>query len=127
MNAKGLWVDLVDGHVNVFVVLVVVAGGDVLVVREPQRVDKVLHDMPELPPVEASVFWVKRDNEVVGAGFSCPCILRLDGLDKSAGELDVVGRGHTREIGSQEPGCSGGVALAADVARELAKAISRRR
>ena len=38
--------------------------------------------MPELPPVEASVFWVERDDEVVGAGFPCPCILRLDGLDE---------------------------------------------
>ena len=83
--------------------------------------------VPSAPPVEASVFWVERDDEVVGAGFPCPCILRLDGLDESAGELDVVGRGHTREIGSQEPGCSGGVALAPDVARELTKAISRSR
>lgn len=123
MNPEALGMDLVDGHVNVFVVLVVVAGGDVLVVREPQRVDKVLHNMPELRPVEASVFWVKRDDEVVGAGFACPSILRLDGLDESAGELDVVGRGHTREIGSQEPGCSGGVALTPDLARELTKAI----
>lgn len=122
MNAKGLWVDLVDSHMDVFVVLVVVAGGDVVVVREPQRVDKVLHDAPSLPPVETSVVWVERDDEVVGAGFACPSILRLDGLDESAGELDVVGRGHTREIGSQEPGCSGGVALTADVARELTKA-----
>ena len=85
----------------------------------------MLHDAPELPPVEASVFWVERDDEVVGAGFPCSCILRLDGLDESAGELDVAGRSHGRKIGSQEPGGSGGVALAPDVARELAKAISR--
>ena len=127
MNPEALGMDLVDGHVNVFVVLVVVAGGDVLVVREPQRVDQVLHNMPELRPVEASVFWVERDNEVVGAGFPCSCILRLDGLDESAVELDVVGRGHTREIGSQEPGRSGGMAPAPDVAREPTKAIFRSR
>ena len=127
MNPEGARMDLVDGHVNVFVGFVVVASGDVLVLRKPQGVDEAFHNMPELLPVEASVFRVERDDEVGGAGFPCSCILRLDGLDESAGELDVVGRGHTREIGSQEPGCSGGVALAPDVARELAKAISRRR
>jgi len=59
MDAKGLWLDLVDGHVNVFVVFVVVPSGDVLVVGEPQGVDEGFHDMPELLPVEASVFRVK--------------------------------------------------------------------
>ena len=116
---------LVDGHVHVLVVFVVVTDGNVLVIGKPQRLHQVFHNTPELVPVEASVFWVKRDDEVVGAGFPCPCILRLDGLDESAGELDVAGRSHSRKIGSQEPGCSGGVALAPDVARELTKAISR--
>jgi len=51
----------------------------------------------------------------------------LDGLDESAGELDFSARSHSRKIGSQEPRCSGGVALAPDVARELTKAISRSR
>ena len=83
--------------------------------------------VPSAPPVEASVFWVERDDEVVGPGFPCPCILRVDGLDKSACELDVLGRGDARKIGGQEPRCSGGMAVAPDVARELAKAISRSR
>jgi hypothetical protein len=51
--------NLVDGHVNVFVVFVVVAGSDVLVVGEPQGDDEVFHDMPQLLPVEASVFPMK--------------------------------------------------------------------
>jgi hypothetical protein len=51
--------DLVDGHVNVFVVLVVVPGSDVLVVGEPQGVDEIFHNMPQLLLVEASVFRVK--------------------------------------------------------------------
>ena len=125
VNPKGLWVDLVDCYMHVLVVFVVVTDGDVLVPGKPQSLHKAFHNTPELVPVEASVFWVKRHDEVVGTCFPCPCILRLDGLDESAGELDVVGRGHTREIGSQEPGCSGGVAPAPDVARELTKAISR--
>jgi hypothetical protein len=46
--------DLVDGHVNVLVVLVAVAGCDVLVFGEPKDVDKILHSMAEFLPVEAS-------------------------------------------------------------------------
>jgi hypothetical protein len=59
VNPKGLRVDLVDGYVKVFVVLVVVTRSDVLVVRKPQSLHKVFHNTPELVPVEASVFRVK--------------------------------------------------------------------
>ena len=85
MNAEGSRMDLVDGHVNVFVVFVVVAGGDVLVLRKPQGVDEVFHNMPELLPIEASVFWMKRNDEVIGSVVGCPRILRLNGLDQSTG------------------------------------------
>ena len=51
--------NLVDGHVNVFVLFVVVAGSDVLVVGEPQGVDQVFHNVPQLLPVETSVFRMK--------------------------------------------------------------------
>ena len=104
--------DLVDGDVQVLVVLVVVAGRDVLVLGEPQDVDKMLHDMLELFPVEASVLWVKRDDEVIRAVLACPGVLRLDGFDQPAGELDVVGGAYTGEVGRRgtrllEDRCSG--------------------
>jgi hypothetical protein len=46
MNPEALGMDLIDGHVNVFVVLVVVAGGDVLVLGKPEDVHQVFHDAP---------------------------------------------------------------------------------
>lgn len=71
--------------------------------------------MPELLPVEASVIWVKRNDEVMGAVPACPRILRLSGLDQSTGELDVVGGGYAGKVRGQEPGGSRVSALAADV------------
>ena len=59
VNPKSLRMDLVDGHVDVFVVFVVVPSGDILVPGKPQRLHKVFHNTPELVPVEASVFGVK--------------------------------------------------------------------
>jgi hypothetical protein len=59
VNPKGLRVDLVDGHVDVFVVFVVVTGGDVLVTGEPQSLDKAFHNTPQLFGVEPSVFRMK--------------------------------------------------------------------
>ena len=56
MDTEGLRVDLVDGHVDMFVVFVVVASGDVLVLGKPQRPHEVFDNMPELLHVEASVF-----------------------------------------------------------------------
>ena len=94
--------DLVDGHVHVLVVLVVVAGCDVLVFGEPKDVDKMFHNVPELLPVEASVLGVKRDDEVIRSVLACPGVLRLDGLDQPAGELDVGNR--TRVGVRQGPG-----------------------
>jgi hypothetical protein len=76
-----------------------VASGGVLVLRKPQSVDEVFHNMPKLLPVEASVFWVKRDDEMVGAVLARARILRLDGLDQPAGKLDVVGAGYARKVG----------------------------
>jgi hypothetical protein len=119
--------DLVDGHVNVFVVFVVVAGGDVVVLRKPQGVDEAFHNMPELLPVEASIFWMKRDDEMIGPVVGCPRILRLDGFDQSAGELDVVGAGYAGKVGGEEPCGSNVMAPAADVAGELDKALARLR
>jgi hypothetical protein len=51
VNPKGLRMDLVDGHVDVFVVFIVVPGGDILVARKPQSLHKVFHNTPELVPV----------------------------------------------------------------------------
>jgi hypothetical protein len=59
VNPKGLRMDLVDGHVDVFVVFVVVAGGDVLVAGKPQSLHEVFHNTPELFRIEASVLRVK--------------------------------------------------------------------
>jgi len=59
VNPKGLRMDLVDGHVDVFVIFVVVACGDVLVTRKPQSLHQVFHNTTELVPIEASVFRVK--------------------------------------------------------------------
>ena len=44
---------------HVFVVFVVVARGNVLVLGEPKSVDEVFNHMPELLHVEASVFRMK--------------------------------------------------------------------
>jgi hypothetical protein len=44
---------------DVFVVFVVVAHGDVLVAGKPQSPHEVFHNTTELVPVEASVFRVK--------------------------------------------------------------------
>jgi hypothetical protein len=59
MDAEGLWVDLVDGHVDVFVILVVVPNGDVLVLGEAQSTHEVLHNLAELFHFEASILRVK--------------------------------------------------------------------
>ena len=48
-------------------------------------------------------------------------VLRVHGFDKSAGELEVVGRSDARKIGGQEPGRSRLGASAPNVARELTK------
>jgi len=45
----------------------------------------------------------------------------MHGFDKSAGELEVVGRGDARKIGGHEPRRSRLGASTPDVARELAK------
>ena len=125
MEPKALRMDLVDGHVKVFVVLVVVAGGNVLVLRKSQGVHEAFHNMAEFLALKASIFLVKRDDKMVGAVLACAGILRLDGLDQVAGELDVVGGGYAGEVGGEEPCCSRVVALATNVARELAKAPAR--
>lgn len=59
MDPKSLRVDLVDRHVNVLVVFVVVADGDVLVVGKPQSVHKLFHEVSQLLRVEASILGVK--------------------------------------------------------------------
>jgi len=112
VEPKALRMDLVDGHVKVFVVLVVVAGGNVLVLRKSQGVHEAFHNMAEFLALKASIFWVKRDDKMVGAVLACAGILRLDGLDQVAGELDVVGGGYAGEVGGEEPCCSRVVALA---------------
>jgi hypothetical protein len=48
--------DLVDGHVNVLVVFVVVAGRDVLVTGEPQSLHQVFHNTSEVVGTETTVF-----------------------------------------------------------------------
>jgi hypothetical protein len=116
--------DLVDGHVNVLVVFVAVAHRDVLVLREPKDVDQTFHNVPELLPVEAAVLGMKRDDEVIGALAARAGVLGLDGLDQPAGELDVLGGGHTGEVSGEEPGGSGIGAPAADVVSELTKALT---
>ena len=118
--------DLVDRYVNVLVVLVVVTGGDVLVTGKPQGLHKVFHNTPELVPVEASVFRVKRDDEVIGTVSPRAGVLRVHGLDESARELEVAGPGHTREIGGQEPRRPRLVASTPNVTGELTKALARR-
>jgi hypothetical protein len=123
VNPKGLRVDLVDRHVDVFVVFVVVASGDVLVLGKPQRVHEVFDNMPELLHVEASVFRMKRDDEVVRAVAPGAGILRVHGLDEAARKLEVVGRGDAREIGGQEPRGSWLGTSAPNVARELSKTL----
>ena len=55
--------------------------------------------MPKLLPVEASIFWVKQDDEMVGAVLARARIVRLDGLDQPAGKLDVVGAGYAGKVG----------------------------
>lgn len=110
--------DLVDGHANVFVVLVAVAGGDVLLFGETKDVDEMFHHVAKLLPVEASVLWVKRDDEVMRSVLARPDVLRLDALEQSAGELDAVG--------AEEPDCSRVGATATNVASQLTKALARR-
>ena len=53
VNPEGLRVDLVDSHMDVLVVFVVVTRGDVLVPGKAQGLHQVLHNTPELVPVEA--------------------------------------------------------------------------
>jgi hypothetical protein len=99
VNPKGLRVDLVDGYMNVLVVFVVVTRGDVLVPRKPQRLHQVFDNTPELVPVEAPVFRVKGDDHVIRAVAARAGVLRVQGLDESARELEVAGPGHARKIG----------------------------
>jgi hypothetical protein len=51
--------DLVDRDVDVFVVFVAVANGDVLVLRETQNIHKVFRDVLELFRVWAAILRVK--------------------------------------------------------------------
>ena len=90
--------------------------------RKPQGVDEGLDNMAELLPIEASIFWVKRDDEVIGAVAAPARILRLDGLDQPAGELDVVGAGYAGKVGGEKPCCSRVDTSTPNVAGELTKA-----
>jgi hypothetical protein len=122
VNAEGLRMDLVDGNVDVLVICVVVTHRDVLVIGKPQSLHEVLHNTPELVPVEASVFGIKSDDEVIGTVAAGAGVLRVHRLDELAGELQVVRLGHTRKIGGQEPGRPRLVASTPNVASELTKA-----
>ena len=59
MNPKGLRVDLVDRNVDVLVVFVVVANGDVLVLGEAESIDEVFHNALELLRIQASILGMK--------------------------------------------------------------------
>jgi hypothetical protein len=59
MNPKGLWVDLVNRDVDVLVIGVAVAHGDVLVLGKPQRVHEALHSLLELLSFESPIVGVK--------------------------------------------------------------------
>jgi hypothetical protein len=123
MNPKSLRVDLVDGDVDMLVVFVVVANGDVLVLRESEDIHKVLHNAPELLGVQASILWVKCDDEVIGALRARAGVLRLDCLHQVARELEIICPCDPQEIRSQEPRCSRLGASAPDIAGELTKAL----
>jgi hypothetical protein len=84
-------VDLVDRNVDVLVVRVAVAHGDVLVLGKPQRIHKPVHNLLELLSFEAPILGVKRDDEVIRALAPGAGVLWLDGVDELAGELEVVG------------------------------------
>jgi hypothetical protein len=92
------------------------------VVREPQSLHQVFHNTPELVPVEASVFRVEGDDHVIRAVVARAGVLRVDGLDESARELEVAGPGHANKIGGQEPGRARLLASTPNVAGELTKA-----
>jgi len=59
VNPKGLGVDLVDRHVDVLVVFVVVANGDVLVLGEAESIHEVLHNALELLRIQTSILGMK--------------------------------------------------------------------
>jgi len=59
VNPKGLGVDLVDRDVNVLVVRIAVAHGNVLVLGKPQRIHKAFHNLLELLSFETPVVGVK--------------------------------------------------------------------
>jgi hypothetical protein len=59
VNPKGLGVDLVDRNVNVLVVRIAMAHGDVLVLGKPQRIYKCIHHLLELPSFEEPIVGVK--------------------------------------------------------------------
>ena len=59
MNPKGLRVDLVDRNVDVLVIFVVVANGDVLVLGEAESIDEVFHNALELLRIQASILGMK--------------------------------------------------------------------
>jgi hypothetical protein len=127
VNPKGFRMDLVDSHMHMLVVFVVVAGGDVLVAGKPQSLHKAFYDTPEFFRVEASVFGMKGDDQVISAVATGAGVLRVHGLDELAGELEVFRAGNARKIGGQEPRRPRLVASTPNVVRELAKAFVRRR
>jgi hypothetical protein len=59
MNPKGLRVDLVDRNVDVLVIFVVVANGDVLVLGEAESIDEVFQNALELLRIQASILGMK--------------------------------------------------------------------
>jgi len=59
MNPKGLRVDLVDRNVDVLMIFVVVANGDVLVLGEAESIDEVFHNALELLRIQASILGMK--------------------------------------------------------------------
>ena len=102
----GLRMDLVDGDVDVLVLLVAVPDGDELVLLESGGSDGAFHRALELALFERTVVGVKRDDQMVGLVTLSPGVPALVGFDDLDCRVGVLGSVDAFEVSRHEPGAA---------------------
>jgi hypothetical protein len=101
-----LRMDLVDGDVKMFVLLVAVSDRDVLVLAQPDERHCLANNCSEFCVAKPSVFRVKGDHHVIGLVPLRADVAILDQLHDGESQLRVFSSVETVEIAGHVPGAS---------------------